>query len=259
MLDIEGLSRSFGGVRAVDGVSFRINAGELVGVIGPNGSGKSTLVNVITGFYAPSSGDIRLRGTSIAGRSPESIRGSGVVRTFQNLRLVKEMSVIENVLAGAYLDNVARGGLVLNSVRAIFGLPGFRASEAAVTEKANHAIELVGLQGKRDLKVGNLSYGDQKRLEIARALAIRPAVLILDEPTAGMAEDEAESLIGLAAELRSLAEHPMCVLLVEHRLELILQVSDRIIVLDSGRLVADGVPAEVGADPHVRRIYVGGE
>lgn len=259
MLELENLVMNFGGLRAIDDVTFHVGSNELVGVIGPNGSGKSTLVNIVTGFYAPTSGSVRLDGDDIAGRSPAAIRGSGVVRTFQNLRLVKEMTVLENALAGTYLDSIAGGGLVLNSLRAIAGLPRARETNRQSNEKARRALELVGLEGKQHMRVDNLSYGDQKRLEIARALAIRPRVLILDEPTAGMAEDEAEELIGMATALRANTDHPMCVLLVEHRLELIMQISDRIVVLDGGRLIADGSPQSVGADSYVRRIYVGGE
>lgn len=259
MLEISCLTRDFGGVRAIDKISFDVDAGELVGVIGPNGSGKSTLVNVVTGFYAPSSGDVRLGQVSIAGHAPESIRRSGVVRTFQNLRLVKEMTVLENALAGTYLDSVGEGGLLLNSLRSVLGTPRARAKDSLTHDKAMLAIDLVGLADKQHTRVGSLSYADQKRLEIARAIAIRPGVLILDEPTAGMAEAEAAELIELTARLRREVEHPMCVLLVEHRLELIMQMSDRIVVLDGGRLIADGTPTVVGTDPDVRRIYVGGE
>lgn len=259
MLEIKDLAKDFGGVRAVENVSFAVADGEMVGVIGPNGSGKSTLVNLITGFYAPSTGDVLLDQRSIAGRPPASIRRDGIVRTFQNLRLVNEMTVLENALAGTYLDSVDGGGLLLNGIRSIVGSPRSRKSSAQCLDNARRALEQVGLQSKQQMRVGNLSYGDQKRLEIARALAIRPRVLILDEPTAGMTELEAEELIGFAAALRTDAGQPMCVLLVEHRLELIMQVSDRIVVLDGGRLIADGPPAEIGSDADVRRIYVGGE
>jgi branched-chain amino acid transport system ATP-binding protein len=259
MLEIDHVSREFGGVAALEDVSFRVGAGELVGVIGPNGSGKSTLVNVITGFYAPSAGEVRLEQASIAGDSPSSIRQRGVVRTFQNLRLVNEMTVLENAIAGTFLQSVTGGGLIWNSVSAVLDLPSARSKNRLAREKAITAIECVGLQDKRHLKVANLSYGDQKRLELARALAIRPKVLILDEPTAGMTESEAEDLISTTTALLRDTGQPMCVLLVEHRLELILSVSDRTIVLDGGRLIADDQPHLVGANPDVRRIYVGGE
>ncbi|RZI53638.1 MAG: ABC transporter ATP-binding protein [Pseudonocardia sp.] len=259
MLEAHRVSKTFGGVSALDDVSFRIDSGELVGVIGPNGSGKSTLINVITGFYPPTSGDVLLNGASIAGAPPAAIRAKGVVRTFQNLRLVDEMTVLENTIAGTYLETVAGGGLVWNTIAAVLGFRAARSKEKLAYEKATAALEAVGLHDKRQLLVSKLSYGDQKRLEIARALAIRPKLLILDEPTAGMGEAEAEELIGLTAALARDTEHSMCVFLVEHRLELVLQISDRAIVMDGGRIVADGAPQAVGADPHVRRIYVGGE
>lgn len=259
MLEAHRVSKAFGGVSALDDVSFRIDSGELVGVIGPNGSGKSTLINVITGFYPPTSGDVLLNGATIAGAPPAAIRGKGVVRTFQNLRLVDEMTVLENTIAGTYLETVAGGGLVWNTIAAVLGFRAARSKEKLAYEKATAALEAVGLHDKRQLLVSKLSYGDQKRLEIARALAIRPKLLILDEPTAGMGEAEAEELIGLTAALARDTEHSMCVFLVEHRLELVLQISDRAIVMDGGRIVADGAPQAVGADPHVRRIYVGGE
>lgn len=259
MLEIDQVSKVFGGVSALDEISFRIDTGDLVGVIGPNGSGKSTLVNVITGFYAPSSGGIRLNGVDIAGAPPASIRSKGIVRTFQNLRLVSEMTVLDNALSGTYLAAIAGGGLVWNSLRAVLGTPKARSTEKSARARAMAALDSVGLADKRNLLVSSLSYGDQKRLEIARALAIRPTVLILDEPTAGMTESEAEELIGLTAELARDPSHPMCVLLVEHRLELILRISDRAIVMDGGRIVADDIPERIGIDPEVRRIYVGGE
>jgi branched-chain amino acid transport system ATP-binding protein len=249
----------FGGVVALDDVSFSVDAGEIVGVIGPNGSGKSTLINVMTGFYRPTRGAVTLDDEILSGLSPEAIRQAGVARTFQNLRLVREMSVLDNTVAGLYLQITGRGGLTQRWLADMFLTPAARRRTAGAREAAEVALERVGLRGKRDQAVSSLSYADQKRLELARAIALRPRVLVLDEPTAGMSVDEADELIRMVTTLVGSSDEPLSLFLVEHRLELVLDVSHRAVVMDGGRVIADGLPEDVARDPQVRSIYVGGE
>lgn len=259
MLSIANISKNFGGVKALEGISFTVSDGEVVGVIGPNGSGKSTLINVLTGFYTPSAGTITLDGDVISGSAPDVIRNRNIVRTFQNLRLVDEMTVIENVVAGLHTKYKAAGGTLPAFIRSLIGLPGAAKLDRECQELARTTLALVGLAGREEQKVGSLSYAEQKRLEIARSIVLRPRYLILDEPTAGMGVAEADALIRMIIKLAKDGPSPMSVFLVEHRLELVLEVSDRTIVMDGGCLVADGVPSEIAADQNVRRIYVGGE
>ncbi|MEU8251455.1 ABC transporter ATP-binding protein [Nonomuraea sp. NPDC048916] len=259
MLEVDSIAMTFGGVTALDGVSFSVGEGEVVGVIGPNGSGKSTLINVMSGFYRPTGGEVRLGGTVISGRSPEAIRRAGMARTFQNLRLVEEMTVLDNTLAGMYL--VATGGrwLTPSWMAEVAGAVGARRRAREMRASAQDALGKVGLGDKLAFTVGALSYADQKRLELARAIALRPRVLVLDEPTAGMSVEDADTLVRMVASLVETGAQALSLFLVEHRLELVLEVSDRVVVMDGGRLVADGEPASVAADPRVRSIYVGGE
>lgn len=259
MLEISNVTKRFGGVTALQDVSFSVADGEVVGVIGPNGSGKSTITNVITGFYAPSEGTVALDGQIISGRKPEVVRKSGIVRTFQNLRLVHEMTVLENCLAGLYSLATERSGLVLSTIGALLGLPGARRAARRSEELALAALSRVDLDHRLDTRVSELSYAEQKRLEIARSIALRPRFLLLDEPTAGMAVDEAEQLVKMIVRLARDPENPMAVLLVEHRLELVLEVSDRAIVMDGGKVLADGPSGEIATSKVVREIYVGGE
>lgn len=259
MLRIDEVSMRFGGVRALTDVTVQVGAGEVVGVIGPNGSGKSTLINVITGFYKPTHGQVRLDESVLSKLSPEEVRARGVVRTFQNLRLVREMSVLENAVAGLHLMRVGRSGLTVSWIAELLAGSRSRRRARECQENALHALERVGLSSKSRERVSTLSYADQKRLELARAIAMRPRVLVLDEPTAGMSVQEADELVHMLIDLVHDGTPPMSLLLVEHRLELVLEVSTRAVVMDGGRVVVDGTPAAVAADPEVRRIYVGGE
>ena len=259
MLEISDLGKRFGGVTALDGVSFAVADGEIVGVIGPNGSGKSTLINVITGFYAPSAGRVTLDGEAISQQAPEAIRRRSIVRTFQNLRLVHEMTVLENCLAGLYPLETGRLGGVLASCSALLGLPGARRRAREAERLANEALRRVDLAHRLRDRVSELSYAEQKRLEIARSIALKPRFLILDEPTAGMGVDEADHLVRMIVDLARDPEQPMALFLVEHRLELVLDVSDRVIVMDGGRILADGPSSEIAGSRVVRDIYVGGE
>ena len=259
MLEVHALEKRFGGVTALDGVSFHVADGEVVGVIGPNGSGKSTLINVITGFYPPSSGRVTLDGEMLSGLTPEAVRRRGVVRTFQNLRLVHEMTVLENCLAGLYPLAIEQGGQVVASLAALLGLPGARDTARRAEDLAREALCRVHLEHRLGDRVSELSYAEQKRLEIARSIALRPRYLILDEPTAGMGVEEADALVRMIVALAKDPSCPMALFLVEHRLELVLEVSERAIVMDGGKLLADGTSAETAVSPVVREIYVGGE
>jgi branched-chain amino acid transport system ATP-binding protein len=259
MLSVEGISMRFGGVVALDDVSFQVGDSEVVGVIGPNGSGKSTLINVMTGFYRPTSGRVLLDDRQLSGMAPDNVRQAGVMRTFQNLRLVREMSVLENALAGLHLELAGGKISTLRWMAEAIGLPKARRRAGNAREKTMAALDQVGLTAKRGMPVSALSYADQKRLEIARAIALRPRVLVLDEPTAGMGVDEADELVRMVVDLVRSEDEPMALFLVEHRLELVLDVSDRAIVMDGGRLIASGLPEDIANDPQVRSIYVGGE
>lgn len=259
MLVVDAVSMHFGGVKALDDVSLALAPGEVVGVIGPNGSGKSTLINVMTGFYRPTHGAVTLDDSSIAGLKPEVIRSRGVVRTFQNLRLVNEMTVLENAVAGLYLRETHTIGLTLSWLAALFALPRSRRLQRECEGVARDALDQVGLGDKAGARVSALSYADQKRLEMARAIAMRPRVLVLDEPTAGMSVSEADALIRMIIDFVRSSADEVSLLLVEHRLELVLEISDRAVVMDGGRVIADGDTDAVAKDPEVRRIYVGGE
>lgn len=259
MLVVDAVSMHFGGVKALDDVSLALAPGEVVGVIGPNGSGKSTLINVMTGFYRPTHGAVTLDDSNIAGLKPEVIRSQGVVRTFQNLRLVNEMTVLENAVAGLYLRETHTIGLTLSWLTALFALPRSRRLQRECEGVARDALDQVGLGDKVGARVSALSYADQKRLEMARAIAMRPRVLVLDEPTAGMSVSEADALIRMIIDFVRSSADEVSLLLVEHRLELVLEISDRAVVMDGGRVIADGDTDAVAKDPEVRRIYVGGE
>jgi len=259
MLEISNVTMKFGGVTALENLSFSVTDGEIVGVIGPNGSGKSTLINIVTGFYAPSDGAILLDGSQISGRRPETVRELGIVRTFQNLRLVDELTVVENCLAGLYTLSVEGRGLVLSAFSALFGLPFARKRARGAEQLAREALARVQLEHRLNDRVSELSYAEQKRLEIARSISLKPRFLILDEPTAGMGVEEADHLVRMIVDLARDPSRPMALFLVEHRLELVLDVSDRAIVMDGGKVLADGPSAEIAVNPLVREIYVGGE
>ncbi|XVQ07675.1 ABC transporter ATP-binding protein [Spirillospora sp. CA-255316] len=259
MLHIDKVSMRFGGVQALTDVTVRVGPGEVVGVIGPNGSGKSTLINVMTGFYRPTHGQVLLGDSVLSRQTPEQIRAQGIARTFQNLRLVQELSVLDNVVSGLHLRQLGRTGLTSAWIGDVFGGTRSRRRTRECREAALNALERVGLADKPGVRASALSYADQKRLELARAIAMRPRVLVLDEPTAGMSGQEADELVRMLIALVDDADVPLSLFLVEHRLELVLDVSTRAVVMDGGRVVVDGAPGTVAHDPEVRRIYVGGE
>jgi branched-chain amino acid transport system ATP-binding protein len=250
-LDVQNASRSFGGLKAVSDVNIQIRKGELVGLIGPNGAGKTTLFNLLTGVYETSEGQIYLNGESIAGLKPFQITQKGAARTFQNIRLFSDLSVLDNVKI-AYHQHSKHS--VLSS---IVRLPAHFKGEAEMTEKAIEFLKIFKLDGKKDELAKNLPYGEQRRLEIARALAARPQLLLLDEPAAGMNPQETQDLMRMIQWIRN--EFDLTILLIEHDMSLVMGVCERIYVLDRGMIIAEGTPDEIKSNPKVIEAYLGQE
>jgi len=248
LLRVEGLERSFGGLRAVDGASLAVERGRVHGLIGPNGAGKTTVINLVSGLLAPTAGTIALGDRAIGGLPPHRIAALGVARTFQNIRLFPDLSARDNVLVGQHL--LRRPSLAARMLM----LPGARAEDRRARERAAALLERVGLSERVREKARNLSYGEQRRVEIARALASEPRLLLLDEPTAGMNPVEVKSVAALICKV---AAEGHSVLLVEHNVRLVMDVCERITVLNFGRVIAEGKPAEVSADPAVVAAYLG--
>jgi branched-chain amino acid transport system ATP-binding protein len=248
MLDVEAVQLSFRGVRALAGVSLALREGEVLGIIGPNGSGKSTLFNVITGIYAPDGGSVRFRGEAITGLDPRAIVGRGIARTYQNKRLFPSLSVLENVLVPAM--RTERGGLLGD----MLGLPAARAGWRAARARAAECLEFVGLGATAAVGAGSLAYGQQNRLELARALALEPQLLLLDEPAAGLTQDERMEMRGLIERIQA---RGVSIALVEHDMRVVMGLCSRIVVLDHGEVIAAGAPAEIARDPAVIAAYLG--
>jgi branched-chain amino acid transport system ATP-binding protein len=247
-LEMVDVRKHFGGVKAVDGVSFKVDAGHITGLIGPNGSGKSTMVNLVTGVLALTSGDIRLNGQSIAIATSDEVSRHGVARTFQNIRLLAEASVLDNVMIGFH--RLERS----SALAQMLGLPSSRQETRELRERARGLLKRFAMTEFGDLAAGSLAYGHQRRVEMMRAVASSPDVLLLDEPVAGMNDVEANEL---GVIFRSLADGGMAVLLIEHNTRFVTQMCREVHVLDGGRMIANGSPEQVMRDPTVVAAYMG--
>ena len=249
ILEVSGLTMRFGGLLAVNEVALKVNEKQVVSMIGPNGAGKTTVFNCLTGFYQPTSGSILLNGEAIQGLPGHKIARKGVVRTFQNVRLFKDMTAVENLLIAQHRH------LNTGYLAGLFKTPAFRRSEREAMEFAAHWLEQVDLLDFANRTAGTLAYGQQRRLEIARCMMTRPSILMLDEPAAGLNPKETEDLKQLIGKLRN--DHNVTVLLIEHDMHLVMSISDHIYVINQGTPLADGTPEQIRNNPDVIKAYLG--
>lgn len=249
ILEVQDLKKSFGGITAVKDVSLGVPEGSISAIIGPNGAGKTTLFNLLTGIYKPNSGAINFVGRSLLGLRPDQVCAAGISRTFQNIRLFPGMTALENVMVGTHPR------LKIGILPTLLRTAGFNKQEVNVRHKAAELLGFVGLSGLGDEVSRNLPYGDQRRLEIARALASDPKLILLDEPTAGMNPQESEAAMQLFRRIRD--ERGVTVVLIEHDMRVVMGISEQISVLDYGEKIADGTPSEIRANPRVVEAYLG--
>ena len=249
LLEVTDLGISFGGLRAVDELNMKIEKGALVGMIGPNGAGKTTVFNMLTGVYRPTDGGIRLNGENVVGKKPFEINKMGIARTFQNIRLFGKLSVLDNVKLGFHND------VKYSLVETLFHVGRYRKKEKMMDQKALEILKVFDLDKEWDVKAANLPYGKQRKLEIARALATEPTLLLLDEPTAGMNPNETAELMDTIQLVRK--QFDVTVLLIEHDMKLVAGICEYLYVLNFGRLLAEGTPSEVLSDPEVITAYLG--